>query len=261
MPGVKAITSQADERRPAAVRSASPRARGLLSQVSIIVPIGPADQSWRALLADLADVDEDAELLPIAADPQPADFDAQTDQAGPRCHLRWIATAAGRARQMNLGAQRSARPFLWFLHADSRVSHDALAALNRSLASHPHALHYFDLTFQNDGPRLAHLNALGVRFRSRCLGLPFGDQGLCLSRALFDRLGGFCESAPYGEDHLLVWAARRHRVPLRPVGAAIATSARRYQSEGWLRVTAQHLWRTGRQGLPQLLTLLRSRLP
>ncbi len=246
--------------QPAVARSALRRSRCLLSQASIIIPIGPQDEAWRSLIDDLTDVDLDAELLFVAARDEPADFAELAARVGPRSCVRWIATVAGRAHQMNLGAERSVRPVLWFLHADSRVGVHALVALRRALETHPDALHYFNLTFQNDGPRLARLNSLGVQIRSRILGLPFGDQALCLSRDTFERLGGFNEQVAYGEDHLLVWTAHRRRVPLRCVGATITTSARRYRANGWLSTTLLHGWRTWRQALPEFCKLLWSRI-
>jgi len=239
---------------------ASHVSRGLLSQVSIVIPVGPEDVAWQSLVSDLADVDMDAELLLISARREPSDFDQLHAAGGAFRGIRWIATTAGRAHQMNTGAQLSTRPFFWFLHADSRVSIDAFEALERSLATHPHALHFFDLVFQDDGPSLVRLNALGVRVRSRYLGLPFGDQGLCTSRDTFQRLGGFDEQVEYGEDHLFVWAAHRHRVPLHRVGAFITTSARKYRAKGWLATTVLHGWRTWRQAIPEFCRLLRNRI-
>jgi GT2 family glycosyltransferase len=200
-----------------------------------------------------------AEVLLVAADAVPNDFIALSSHSGPHGSIRWSATTAGRARQMNHGAKLSTKPFLWFLHADSGISVDAVLALQRALDLHPHALHYFDLAFHDDGPSLVRLNAFGARVRSRCLGLPFGDQGLCISRDTFQRLGRFDETAAYGEDHLLVWAAHRHRVRLRRVEATITTSARKYRDDGWLATTLGHGWRTWRQATPQFVRLLWNR--
>lgn len=232
----------------------------LLSQVSIIVPVGPEEKAWREVLGDLADVGEGAELLLVATEEEPADLAPRIEQVGIRCAIQWVKSPPGRARQLNLGAKLAQRPFVWFLHADCRLDGDALIALEESLAAHPEAIHFFKLQFQNDGPRLVRLNAWGARVRSRCFGLPFGDQGFCLRRALFDRLGGFDERAAYGEDHLFVWAARRQRIPLRCVGATIATSARKYGERGWLKLTAIYAWRTVRQAVPQAFLTLWSRL-
>jgi hypothetical protein len=235
-------------------------AEGPLADVSIIVPVGSGDESWRSLLVDLGGASANWQLLLIAVDKEPGDFATIVSRSGLGCRVQWETAAAGRAEQMNLGAARSTQPFVWFLHADSRLGADALVALENSLQSQPDALHYFDLTFQDDGPLLTRWNALGARIRSRYLGLPFGDQGFCMKRDVFYALGGFDEGAPYGEDHLLVWTARRHRVPLHRVGASIATSARRYRTNGWLPVTLQHSWRTWRQAVPQACRLLWSRL-
>ena len=254
--------SQIDAQRVAEVielNAADPPC-GLLSPVSIIIPIGPDERSWPSLLADLSDVSDGAELLLVATGDQPAEFSQLRTECGIRRRMRWITTAAGRAHQLNVAAQQASRPFLWFLHADSRVVPDALLALDRSLESYPSALHYFDLTFQADGPGLVRFNALGARIRSRWLGLPFGDQGFCLSREVFQRLGGFDENVRYGEDHLLVWAARRNGVLLRPVDAAIATSARKYRDDGWWATTLVHSWRTWRQAAPEFAKLLWSRI-
>ena len=92
-----------------------------------------------------------------------------------------------------------------------------------------------------------HLNALGVFVRSRWLGLPFGDQGFFLARAVFERLGGFDTAVPFGEDHALVWAARRAGVAIVPAGAPLYTSARKYAEGGWLATTARHVWWTTAQ--------------
>jgi hypothetical protein len=191
--------------------------RGALADVSIVIPIAANDESWQPLILDLAAVGKEAEWLLVAGQAKPRSFDSLVAETGALSAAQWIVISPGRA--------------------------------------HPDAIQYFDLEFQPDGPRLARLNALGARFRSRWLGMPFGDQGLCLRRDLFWRLGGFDETAAYGEDHLLIWAARRAPIPLQPVGAVITTSARKYASNGWFATTALHSWRTWRQAIPQLIKL------
>ena len=168
----------------------------------------------------------------------------------------WLRGPPGRARQLNAGAHGALGRWLWFLHADTLLPPDALPTLRERLASGAPALWYFDLRFRDDGPVLMRLTAAGTLLRSRLLGLPFGDQGLALARDAFDALGGFPESAAYGEDHLLVWAARRGGLPVRSVGRPIYTSARKYRRGGWLRTTATHLWLTARQAIPEGLRWL-----
>ena len=150
----------------------------------------------------------------------------------------------GRAAQQNAGAAATQRPWLWFLHADSRPDEATFAALRDFIARDEAALGWFRLRFDDTQIPALRLNAAGANWRSRRLGLPFGDQGLVLPRAMFERLGGFDPSWPYGEDLALVRRARRAGLPLRELPATLTTSARKYAERGWWRTTARHLWLT-----------------
>jgi hypothetical protein len=167
-----------------------------------------------------------------------------------------LARGGTRAEALNAGAAAARGAVLWFLHADTRLPEGAVEALGAAIRREPRALLFFDLAF--DGPAVMALNATGARFRSRLLRLPFGDQALCLDAGLFRQLGGY-PAVPRGEDHLLVWRAHRAGVPVRPVGASVTTSSRRYRARGWARTTALHLALTLRQAAPEVLAWLRGR--
>ena len=230
------------------------RPKAMLEDLSIVIPVGPGEMAWQGLLSDLKPLPSTAEVLLVAVDTRPNEF---LTRAGVlQCPARWLQTEAGRGRQMNFGAIAADRRFFWFLHADSRVDPSAFDKLNEALRDAPDALHFFELAFLPDGPLLSRLNAVGANLRSKILHLPFGDQGFCLSARQFHCLGGFDESIEYGEDHLFIWQAHRNGVRVRQVAAAILTSARKYSRNGWLRTTLNHLFRTGRQALPQLAELL-----
>jgi hypothetical protein len=207
---------------------------------AIVVPVGPGDLAWRDLLPQLQQTRAAEISLVFPAGERPPDAQAL-------CGAAWTTAPAGRARQQNAGADSTRAPWLWFLHADSTLEPGAVAALHRFLIRGEQAVGYFDLRFSGDGPTLAHLNAWGARFRSRVLGLPFGDQGFVMLRSVFEELGGFDERLAGGEDHALIWSARDHHIPVRPVGAPLSTSARKYSRDGWLRTTARHLALTYRQ--------------
>lgn len=206
-------------------------------KLSVIIPVGPGETAWRALLGDLGALREQAEII-LVATPGGIPRDFRMQDYGLDAPTSWLAAPAGRARQQNAGAAAAGGEMLWFLHADTRVPAESLAAARGF--SDATALGYFELRFADDSPRLVRLNALGARLRSRWLGLPFGDQGFVLARRLFESLGGFDESLPAGEDHALVWAARRAGVRLAPLDTPLLTSARRYAERGWLRTTLRH---------------------
>lgn len=229
----------------------------MLEDLSIIIPVGLGETAWQDLLSDLQSLHANAEVLLLGVDAKPADF--EDIRAASHCNCRWIQSERGRGRQMNCGADNATRRYLWFLHADSRVESIAVELLKVALVDSPAGIHYFDLAFHADGPRLMCLNAWGANLRSRYLGLPFGDQGLCLSKETFQTLGRFDETTPYGEDHLLIWKAHCQGVPIRPTGGKILTSARKYKLQGWFRTTLVHLWRTVYQALPQAACMVRGR--
>jgi hypothetical protein len=63
------------------------------------------------------------------------------------------------------------------------------------------------------------------------LGLPYGDQGLLISRPLYDAVGGFADM-PLMED---VDMARRLKGRLTLLNAHVITAADRYRRDGYAR--------------------------
>lgn len=217
--------------------------------LSVIVPVAPDETQWRALLKDLAALPTTSEVILVRADPHELEFVLPTSWPHD-LPIQQLQSIAGRARQMNLGARHARGQWLWFLHADTRLDSHVREALNQFLARDQEALGWFDLKFRDDGPALSRLNAHGACWRSRWLGLPFGDQGFVIPARVFAQLGGYDETARYGEDHLLVWAAHAIGLPVQPIGATLLTSARKYATHGWLRTTLRHWLLTLRQALP-----------
>lgn len=208
--------------------------------LSIIIPIGPGDTAWRGLVEQLAPLAPGMQVLLVFAD-----GDAQSVDLPEHCIA--LSAIAGRAAQLNAGIAAADGEWLWLVHADSRLRSDTWAALRDYIAAAPRALGWFRLAFDHDGPRLMALNALGANLRARWLGLPFGDQGFVLHRDDAARLGPFDALLAFGEDHALVWRARKLGLPLRRIDGTLSTSARKYAEHGWLRTTWQHLRLTAAQ--------------
>jgi len=96
---------------------------------------------------------------------------------------------------------------------------------------------YFDLALDDPAPvarRLEHI----VAWRCRVLALPYGDQGLLISRTLYDNVGGFAP-LPLMEDVDFVRRLGRRR--LTRIGARCIASARRYRRDGYLRRSLRNL--------------------
>lgn len=229
--------------------------------ISVVIPVAEGDDAWRDLLPCLRTLTKEDEIILSSKISLKEVLEREVKKNGITCSTHWAPSDAGRARQLNTGARWARCEFLWFLHCDSKVDETAIRRLRMSIERRPRAIHFFDLKFMNDGPWLTVSNGYGVWLRSHVFRLPFGDQGYCMHRETFAELGGFCEEAHYGEDHLLVWKAHQSRVKLGCVGAPIYTSARRYRSQGWLKTTARHLALTVRQATPEFVRLILGRVP
>lgn len=228
--------------------------------LSVVVPVADGDEAWKALLPDLVNLNPDDEVILSSEECLEKILQEEVKKLGLICKCSWIASAPGRARQLNSGARAAKNNFYWFLHADSKVPPQSLQELKISLKKRSRCIHFFNLKFLNDGPRLMATNEIGAWFRSRILRLPFGDQGFCLHRETFNKLGGFNEGVSYGEDHLLIWLAHRQKVKLHCLEGHLYTSARRYEDCGWTKTTLQHLLLTFLQAGPQLGRLIKSRI-
>ena len=143
---------------------------------------------------------------------------------------RLIEAERGRGSQLAAGASAARGEWLLFLHADTILPPDWPQTALRHMQRHEGKAGYFRLRFDSDR-RYARWTEGWANIRSRALGLPYGDQGLLISRALYDEAGGF-RAMPLMED---VAMARALRGRLRCMGASVTTSAERYEREGYWR--------------------------
>lgn len=139
-----------------------------------------------------------------------------------------VRGAPGRGGQLARGAAAARGEWLLFLHADTVLSEGWAEAVRRHMAEAPEKAGWFRLRFDEGGAAAAWV-AGWANFRSRWLGLPYGDQGLLARRDVYERAGGYPD-IPLMED-----VALARRLPLRGLAAEAVTSARRYRRDGWLR--------------------------
>ena len=149
---------------------------------------------------------------------------------------RVLAAPRGRGAQLRAGAAAARGEWLLFLHADTRLDSDWREAAAAHMARRPEAPACF--RFRLDDPAWqARVIERGVAARVRLLGLPYGDQGLLLPRALYERVGGY-RPLPLMEDVDLVRRLGRPHV----LGADAVTSAGRWRKDGWFARSARNLF-------------------
>jgi hypothetical protein len=138
---------------------------------------------------------------------------------------------------MNAGAAAATGSVLLFLHADCALEDGALAEAERCLAARGVVAGCFRMTVRADGWLYRSLDACATA-RVRLTGLAYGDQGLFLRRATFERLGGF-PPLRLMEDLFFSRALRRRgRIVVAP--RRVFVSARRWQKAGLVRQTLRN---------------------
>ncbi len=163
---------------------------------------------------------------------------AIADQAGATV----LRSAPGRGHQLAAGGRAARMPWLLFLHADTVLEpgweREVATFIERvDFGQRTEAAAAFRFALDDSGLKPRILEA-GVAVRCTLMRLPYGDQGLLISRRLYAEIGGFRE-LPLMEDVDLVRRLGRSRtIVLR---ARAVTSALRYRRDGYLKRTLRNL--------------------
>jgi rSAM/selenodomain-associated transferase 2 len=152
---------------------------------------------------------------------------------------RVLTSPPGRARQMNVGAACATGDIFWFLHADTQAPEDADGFILEGLDHAAPGWGYFCVRLTGRALPLRLVERL-MSLRSRWSGIATGDQGLFVTRRLFERVGGF-PKIPLMED---VGLSKRLKGERRPhcLRERLITSSRRWEARGIVR-TILLMWR------------------
>lgn len=138
----------------------------------------------------------------------------------------------GRAIQMNAGAAASTGDVLLFLHADTRLPVRWRELVAESICGRGKAGGRFRFDIAH-AKRIYRWIARGTNFRSRILGITYGDQAIYTTREAFEAVGGF-PGIPVFEDAR--FADRLKQAGgLDWIDEAVLTSARRWERRGPVR--------------------------
>jgi rSAM/selenodomain-associated transferase 2 len=164
-----------------------------------------------------------------------------------RLHADQVLTAPrGRAKQMNAGAARARGDLLLFLHADCGLPRAADGLIVDGLNRAHKTWGRFDVTLSGSHPLLCVVGAM-MNLRSRLTGIATGDQGLFVTRSLFEAAGRYPDIALM-EDIALSRNLKRYGKPLA-LRHRLTVSGRRWEKHGVLRTILLmwqlrfHYWR------------------
>ncbi len=150
-----------------------------------------------------------------------------------------VSAAQGRAKQLRAGAEAARGNWLLFLHADTALCQGWIEECERFIAAPRSRMRAaaFRLAF-DDYSRPAQRVVFWARLRASLMKLPYGDQGLLISRLLYDALGGYPD-LPLMEDVELVRRIGARRLALFKTEAV--TSAEKYRRDGYQKRALRNL--------------------
>lgn len=202
----------------------------MTNKISIIIPTLNEAANIVSLINLIRSIEPDIEI--IVADGGSSDG---TVEIATRLKASVVHSPAGRGGQMHAGAMKSTGDILWFVHADSSFSPDAVSQIETALKSSP--VIGGNLTIRFDGQSRPARFMTWFYPRLRSLGLMYGDSGLFLRREVYERIGGF-RSLPLFEDIDLIDRIRKEG-NLVNLGAEIVTSSRRFEQTSFIPVFVQ----------------------
>lgn len=201
--------------------------------ISIIVPIYNEASTIRKMTDQLMQYKGDAEIIFVDGGSSDDTLNIIGDE------YTVLTGAKGRAAQMNLGAEKSNGDILFFLHCDSVLPPNALEEIRACITDNEYGC--FGVQFNSSNIFML-TNRIISNHRAWNRGLPFGDQGIFISRELFFDMGKFPE-IPIMEDY--EFSRRLAATGIKPgrTKHRITTSARRY-GRGTLSIlkTEYRMW-------------------
>ena len=152
-------------------------------------------------------------------------------------HATVIHASLGRAVQLNAGAEAATGEILVFQHADCRLTHDCLHQIRQVLAHTTFVYGAFQQRI-DDQSRIYGWLARGNAARVRWTGLAYGDQGIFVTREVFESADGF-PPVPLMEDVMLMQRLKPYGKPALLPGP-IEVSARRWKQQGVISQTLRN---------------------
>ena len=143
-----------------------------------------------------------------------------------------LQTSVGRSHQMNAGSAAAKSEVLWFLHADSELPEKADELIINAVTTGTFTWGRFDVRLSGRKTLLRVVEKM-MNLRSRLTGIATGDQGIFISRKLFEQVGGYPDQLLM-EDIALCKELKKYQSPVS-LHEKMVTSSRRWEKNGVVR--------------------------
>ena len=205
------------------------------NQISIIIPVFNESRRINATIDHLNHRDWNGDLEIIVVDGNP---EGNTVNTITRSNVQKIIGKKGRGSQMNRGAAVAGGDILLFLHADTRLSHDALNQIVAATKQPDVVGGAFDLGINSEKKAFRAIELIAST-RSRLTRIPYGDQAIFFKKRFFDHIGGY-RDIPIMEDVELMQRVKKAGKKIKFISRKVQTDSRRWEKEGIVYCTLRN---------------------
>lgn len=199
--------------------------------VSVIVPVYNEEKTIEDTINSLISLEGNKEIIIVDGGSSDKTFEIAANHID-RNKYNIIKSEKGRANQMNSGVKASNGSVLWFLHSDSRIEKDSILDIKKAVSDGADG-GCFSLYFHDYYNIKLRFISWSSNLRAKYLKLIFGDQGMFMTRDLFNKVGGF-QNIPIMEDWEMSKAMYKNG-NIKVLKTRIGTSARRFVSGGEIK--------------------------
>ena len=200
--------------------------------ISVIVPVHNEPVEILARLHQFAEIDSISEVIVSdSSDLQATVNELRKIQSRYANYHLVRCSKPGRAEQMNQGARHAKCEILWFVHADTEVPGNA-SELIRNCVAAGYRWGRFDVGFDSDALWMKTV-AWTMNIRSSLSKICTGDQAIYVTSELFNSVEGFPKIVIM--EDVALSKILKDRSAMYRVKAKVITSARRWESHGYMR--------------------------
>lgn len=198
--------------------------------ISIIIPIYNEEKNIRKLQDNLYKLKGNFEVIFCDGGSSDKSIDLIDD-----C-FTVVNSPKGRANQMNYGSKSAKGDVLFFLHCDSLIEDDVIIKIQEEI-NKGCKVGCLRLKFDNEIIWMkicGFMSNLRVKLRK----IAFGDQGIFITKELFDNMGGMPD-LPIMEDLEFSLMLKRKKYYFKQIDSYIITSSRRFLDKGIFKTMTQ----------------------
>ncbi|UCC93363.1 MAG: TIGR04283 family arsenosugar biosynthesis glycosyltransferase [Thermoplasmata archaeon] len=226
--------------------SAAPRTATVLEEfpihghtgpwLSVVIPVLHEEELIGGTVDHVLSMGDPGEVEVIVVD---GDVEGSTLAALGRDDVVGFTAPRGRGTQMNAGASKARGEVLLFLHVDTRLPDGAQDLIRMALAGDGTEVGAFDISYGSGGTVERMMAKLG-NTRARLRRVPYGENGVFMTRRVFEELGGYPD-VPIMEDVEMMLKVKRSGRDLVFIDHPVNTSVRRFHQVGFWRTNARNM--------------------